>query len=48
MAGVAEAFTSVIHAMKYVIDFKLVCLLHSQNANLTDGDLNTTIDEPAH
>jgi len=46
MPGLAETFKSVIDAMTHGTEFKLVNLLHAENANLTDNDLNTSIDEP--
>jgi len=46
MPGVAETFKGVIDKMTYGTDFKLVNLLHAENANLTHEDLNTIIDEP--
>jgi len=46
MPGVAETFKTVIHEMTHGTNFKLVNLLHTENANLTHVDVNTTIDEP--
>jgi len=46
MPGVAETFKTVIDEMTHRTDFKLVNLLHAENANLTHEDLNTSIDEP--
>jgi len=46
MPGVAETFKTVIDEMTHGTDFKLVNLLHTENANLTHEDLNTTIHEP--
>jgi len=46
MPGVAEMFRSVIDEMTHGTEFKLVNLLHVDNANLTHNDLNTNIDEP--
>jgi len=46
MPGVAETFKTVINEMTHRTDFKLVNLLHAENANLTHKDLNTSIDEP--
>jgi hypothetical protein len=46
MPGVAETFKSVIDEMTHGTDFKLINLLHAENANLTHEDLNTSIDEP--
>jgi len=48
MPGVAETFKSVIDEMTHGTDFKLVNLLHAENANLTHQDLNTSIDEPEY
>ena len=45
MPGVAETFNSVIDEMTYECDFKLINLLHMENANLTHKDLNTSIEE---
>jgi len=44
MPRVAETFKSVMDKMTYGTDFKLIHLLHVDNANLTHKDLNTTID----
>jgi len=46
MPGVAETFKSVIDEMTHGTDFKLINLLHPENANLPQKDLNTSIDEP--
>jgi hypothetical protein len=46
MSGVTETFKSDINMMINGTDFKLVNLLHTENANLTHEDLNTSIDEP--
>jgi len=46
MAGVAESFKTVIDEMTHGTEFKLVNLLHAENANLTHEDPNTSIDEP--
>jgi SNF2 family DNA or RNA helicase len=46
MPGVAETFKSVINEMTHGTDFKLLNLLHGENANLTHEDLNSIIDEP--
>jgi len=46
MPGVAETFKTVIHKMTHGTDFKLVNLLHAENANLTQEDLNISIDKP--
>jgi hypothetical protein len=35
MPGVAETFKSVIDEMTYATDFKLIDVLHTENANLT-------------
>jgi len=43
---VAETFKSVIYEMTYATDFKLINLLHPENLNLTQEDLNTSLDEP--
>jgi hypothetical protein len=48
MPGVAETFKTGIDEMIHRTDFKLVNLLHAENANLTHKDLNTSIDEPEH
>jgi hypothetical protein len=45
MPGVVETFTSVINMMTYGIDFKLVKLLHTENANLSHENLNPRIDK---
>jgi hypothetical protein len=45
MPGVAETFKTVIDKMTHGSEFKLVNLLHAENANLTHEDLNTSIDE---
>ena len=44
--GLGETFKTVIDEMTHGTDFTLVNLLHSENANLTHEDLNTSIDEP--
>jgi len=46
MPGVAETFMSVINKMTFATDFKLINLLHAENANVTHEDLNTSLDEP--
>jgi hypothetical protein len=46
MPGVAETFKTVINEMTHGTDFKLVNLLHTEKANLTHKNLNTSIDEP--
>jgi len=43
--GAAETFKTVIDEMTHGTNFKLVNLLHAENANLTHEDLNTSIDE---
>jgi hypothetical protein len=45
MPGVAETFKSDIDEMTYGTDYKLINLLHPENANLTHQHLNTSIDE---
>jgi hypothetical protein len=45
MPGVAETFKTVIDEMTHGTDFKLVNLLHPEDANFTRNDLNTSIDE---
>jgi hypothetical protein len=46
MPGLADSFKTVIDDMTHGTDVKLVNLLHSENVNLTDQDLNTSIDKP--
>jgi len=46
MPGVAETSKSFVDEMIFGTDFKIVNLLHAENANLTHEDLNTSIDEP--
>jgi len=46
MPGVAETFKSVIEEKTHGTDFKPVNLLHAENANLSNEDLNTSIDKP--
>jgi hypothetical protein len=46
MPRVAETLKTVIDEMTHATDFKLVNLLHPNNANLTHANLNTSIDEP--
>jgi hypothetical protein len=46
MSVVAETFKTVIDVMTHGTDFKLVNFLHTDNANLTQKDLNTSMDEP--
>jgi hypothetical protein len=48
MPRVADTFKSDIDEMTHGTDFKLVNLLHTENANLTQEDLNTSIDEPGN
>jgi len=48
MPGVGETFKSVIDEMTPGTDFKLINILHAENANLTHEDLNTSIDKPEH
>jgi hypothetical protein len=45
MLRVAETINTVIDEMTHGTDFKLVNLLHPENANLTHEELNTSIDE---
>ena len=45
MPGAVENFRSVIDKMTYGTDFKLINLLHAENANLTHKDLNTSLGE---
>jgi len=45
MPGVAETFESVIDEITYRTDFQLSNLFHTENANLTYKNLNTSIDE---
>jgi SNF2 family DNA or RNA helicase len=42
--GVAETFKTVIDKMTHGTNFKLINLLHAENANLTHEDLNTSIN----
>jgi hypothetical protein len=44
--GVAESFKTLIVKMTHGTDFKLINLLHVDNANRTHENLNTSIDEP--
>jgi len=44
MPTLAETFKTVINEMTHGTDFKLVNLFLAENANLTDEDLNTSID----
>jgi len=46
MPGVAETFKTVIDEMTHGTKFKLVNLLHAENANLIHEDLNTSSNEP--
>jgi len=46
MPGVAEKFKSVIDKMTFAIDFKLISLLHAENANLTHQNLRNSLREP--
>jgi hypothetical protein len=46
MPGVGEAFQTVIDEMTHGTDFKLVNLLHTENAYPSHEDLNTSIDKP--
>jgi len=46
MPGVAETVNTLIEEMTHGPDLQLVYLLHSENANLTHEDWNTSIDEP--
>jgi hypothetical protein len=46
MPGVAETFKTVINKITHATDFKLVNLLHADNADLTHQNPNTSIDEP--
>jgi hypothetical protein len=46
MPGVAQTFKTVIDKMTHGTDFKLVNLLHAENASLTHGNQNTSIDKP--
>jgi hypothetical protein len=45
MPRVAETFKSVIDKMTYGTDFKLINLLHTENANFTYEDLKNSIDK---
>jgi hypothetical protein len=45
MPGVAETFKAVIDEMTHGTHFKLVNLLHPENAYLAHIDLNTSSDE---
>jgi len=46
MSGVAETFKTVIDKMTHGTNFNQVNILYAENANLTDENLNTSIDEP--
>ena len=46
MPGVAEMFKTVIDDMTPGTNFKLLNILHTNNVNLTQKHLTTTIDEP--
>ena len=46
MPRVAETFKSVIDKMTYGTNFKLITMLNAENANLTQDNLNTSIDKP--
>jgi len=46
MPGVVETFKIVIDETTLGTDFKLVNLLHTENASPTHEDLNTSIDDP--
>ena len=46
MPGVAVMIKSVIDEMTYGTCFQLINLFHTEYANLTHNDLNTSIDEP--
>jgi hypothetical protein len=46
MSRVAETFKTVIDEMTHGCEFKLVNLLHSENADLTHEVLNTSLDVP--
>jgi len=45
MPGVAETFKSVIDKMTFATAFKLINLLHTENVNLTNEDLDTSHDK---
>jgi hypothetical protein len=44
MSGVEENFRSVIDEMTYGTDCNVINLVHTENANLTHGELNTSFD----
>ena len=46
MPGVAETFKGVIDEKTRGTDFKLINLLHAENANLTYKNLNASIEKP--
>ena len=46
MPGVAETFKSVIDEMTFATDIKLIDSLPAENVNLTNNDLNTSLDKP--
>jgi hypothetical protein len=46
LPGVVETFKFALDEMTHRIDFKLVNLWHGENANVTQNDLNTRLDEP--
>jgi len=46
MHGLAEIFKNVIEEMTYGTDFKLINLLHNENANLNHEKMITSIDQP--
>jgi len=46
MPRVAETFKSVIEEMTFATDIKLIVSLPAENVNLTDDDLNTSLDKP--
>jgi hypothetical protein len=46
MPGVAETSKSVINEMTNGTDFELIKLLHAEHANLTQKNLNTSIEKP--
>ena len=46
MPGVADTIKTVIDEMTHATKFKLVNWLHTENANLTNEDLNFSIDKP--
>jgi len=48
MPRVPDTFKIVIAQMTHGTDFKLVNMLHTENANLTYKELNTTIEAPEY